>query len=343
MTRRWAGLGLAIALLAFPATAIGKDKPLFADEAPLQLTVSGPLRMIAQKAKRSTDPYPATIEAGGETHPIELAARGFSRRTENCEFPPLRVTLTDKPPAGSLFAGQHKLKLVVHCRDNDRYEQLVLREYAAYRLYNLLAPASYRVRLARVTYVDGGKQLAQRWGFFIEDTGDLADRLAAKEIRASSVPNAALDPAAGARVALFEYMIANSDWEFIAGPAGQECCHNSKLLGPSADARRSLIPVPYDFDYTGLVNAPYALPAEAMRLASVRGRRYWGLCQHNDEVLKQAPAFVAARPALEAQIAAIPGLDDGNRRDMIAFLAGFFADIATPDQIGKRLLKDCRR
>jgi len=339
-------LAAALALLmAQPSPVAAKDeiKPLFADEdSPIQITISGPIRTLVRKAKSSTDPYPATLALDGASYPIELSARGFSRRTENCRFPPLRVTFTGKPGKQSLFKGQHKLKLVVHCRDDNRYEQLVLREYAAYRLYNILTPDSFRVRLAQVTYMDGDKQVAHRWAFFIEDVGDVAKRMGGKELQLSRVPSSSLIPEAAARTALFQYMIANADWAMLAGPEGKDCCHNSKLVGADARVAKDLTPVPYDFDYTGLVDAPYAAPSVAMGVSSVRKRRYWGLCGDNAEVLKLAPGFLAARPKMEAEIRSIPGLDERSRDDMIKYLGGFFEDIATPEKVQKNLLKDCR-
>ena len=339
-------LAAALALgMAQPSPALAKKdvKPLFVDEdSPIQITITGPIRTLVRKAKRSTDPYPATLAMDGATYPIELAARGFSRRTQNCKFPPLRVTFTDKPPKESLFKGQHKLKLVVHCRDGDNYEQMTLKEYTAYRLYNILTPDSFRVRLANVRYVDDGKEFAHRAAFFIEDVDDVADRMDGKELQVSRVPGSSLLPAAAARVALFQYMIANADWAMLAGPEGKDCCHNSKLIGAGPYDAKNLTPLPYDFDYTGLVNAPYAAPSEAMHITSVRTRRYWGLCRNNAEVIQQAPAFLAARPAMEQEIRSIPGLDDKSRDDMIKYLGGFFEDIATPDDIQKNLLRDCR-
>jgi hypothetical protein len=100
--------------------------------------------------------------------------------------------------------------------------------------------------------------------------------------------------------------------------------------------------VPYDFDITGLVDPPYAVPAVPMHIHSIRTRRYWGLCRNNSEVLKLAPEFIAARPKMEAEIRSIPGLDERNRDGMIKYLGGFFDDIATPEDIQKNLLKDCR-
>jgi hypothetical protein len=343
--RRFAGPAVfAMALAgAAPAAAQGEVTPLFADETPLDVTITGPIRSIARAAERSTDPRPATLVAGGETHPIMLSARGFSRRTSgSCDFPPLRVELTDNPGAGSLFDKQKKLKLVVHCRDSDTYEQYTLREYAIYKLYNLLSPDSFKVRLLKVRYMDDDKQVAQRWGFFIEDIGDLARRMGGEQIELSRIPSGALDPEDAARTATFQYMVANADWEMVAGPEGEDCCHNAKLVGASADALKAITPVPYDFDYTGLVNTPYALPAEAWRINSVRTRYYWGFCAHNSEVLRLAPEFRAARPQLEAEIARIPGLSERSRTDMVKYLGGFFDDIATDREIEKNLFKTCR-
>ena len=337
-------LAAALALgLAAPALAADEVKPLFVNEdSPVQVTISGPIRTIMRRAKRSKAPYKATLQANGETHAIELSARGISRRKYSCKFPPLRVEFTDPPATGSLFEGQHKLKLVVHCENTDRFEQMTLKEFAAYRLYNILTPESFRVRLAHVTYLDGSRQVASRWAFFIEDIDDVAGRMGGKEVHVPSIPGQALDPDDGARVALFNYMVANGDWGFLDGPADEDCCHNSKLVGATSRARGSLTPVPYDFDITGLVDPPYAVPAVQMHINSIRTRRYWGLCRHNAEVLKLAPAFLAARPAMEREIQAIPGLDQRSRDSMIRFLGGFFEDIATPDSIEKKLLDDCR-
>lgn len=324
------------------AVAAGRVKPLFAEDAPIEVTISGPIREIVRTAARSTDPHPATLEARGETLPIELSARGISRRTESCEFPPLRVAFAPKPADGSLFEGQHKLKLVDHCRDTNQFEQLTLREYVAYRLYQILTPESFKVRLARVTYVDGDRQVTQRWGFFVEDIDDTSKRMGGKEISVPSLPSTALLPEAAARVALFQYLIGNADWAMIAGPKGRDCCHNSKLVGATEEARTSITPVPYDFDITGLVDPPYAAPAPQMRISSVRSRRYWGFCRDSDELLRRVPSFIAARPAMEAEIAGTPGLDDRSRKDLVAYLGGFFEDVATPERIEKKLLRDCR-
>ncbi len=342
----WTGiLLLATLLLAFPSPALADDKvtPLFRDSAVLAMEISGPVKKIARQAPNSTAPHPATLAANGETHAINLSARGVSRRQRDaCRFPPLRIRIQEKPSESSLFHKQRSLKLVTHCRDNESYEQIAMREYTTYRLYNLFTPESLKVRLVRVTYRDGGDVEAQRMGFLIEDIDDAARRLGGKEIDVARVKSAALNADDAARYALFQYMIGNTDWAMIAGPAGSDCCHNSKLVGAGKEARSDLTPVPYDFDGTGLVNAPYAEPSERVPIRSVRTRYYRGFCKHNAQVKQIAPTFLAKRDAVMAEIATTEGPSDASRKQMSRYIEGFFKDIATPASVEKKLLKTCR-
>ncbi|HSG35272.1 MAG TPA: hypothetical protein VLA37_12110 [Sphingomonadaceae bacterium] len=334
-----AGLGLA---LAAPAGAQDKQAPLFSDTAPIEIVISGPVDEIVRRAERSTDPHPATLAAQGETHAIELAARGISRRKrETCRFPPLSIRFIEKPANESFFDMQRRLKLVTHCNNGDRFQQNVLKEYAAYRLYNVLTPESLRVRLARLRYMDDGKEVASSWGFLIEDIDDAADRMGGKELEVPSVPISSFNVEDASRVALFQYMIGNLDWAITDGPGEEDCCHNSKLIGADETARSNLTPVPYDFDYSGLVDAPYALPPESLPVRRVTQRLFRGFCRYNSGIPAAVELFKSSRPAMEAEIASIPGLEDRTRNDMLKFLGGFFEDIATPQAVEKNLTSDC--
>ena len=46
-----------------------------------------------------------------------------------------------------------------------------------------------------------------------------------------------LSAADSARYAMFQHMIANHDWSMRAGPAGEDCCHNTKLIGRRGPGR----------------------------------------------------------------------------------------------------------
>ena len=211
-----------------------------------------------------------------------------------------------------MFAGQKRLKLVTHCQQSPGFQQHLLLEYAAYRLYNLVTPQSFRARLATIDYVEGdGRSHASRLGFFIEDKDDVARRNAMRSPPlGDAVAVDRLEPRAAARFALFEYMIGNLDWSMRRGPAGEGCCHNSRLLeGPAA-----LLPVPYDFDFSGLVDAPYAVPPDDIPVASVRTRVYRGYCRHHHEAMAAVADFRSKRDALLGRAGPHPGLDERSRQ-----------------------------
>ncbi|QZD91839.1 hypothetical protein K3162_09770 [Qipengyuania xiapuensis] len=344
---RLASLTLALALaLAAPAIAQdseGEVTPLFASDETLEVTITGPVGHISRRAQRSTDPYPAQIEVAGEIHTITLAARGKSRRKrENCRFPPLRVAFPQKPDENSLFHRQGSIKLVTHCRDRDASEQTILREYAAYRLYNIVTPESLKVRLARIRYMDEGELVTQRLGFFIEDGDDAARRLGRKEIDTSDISVSWLDQQDAARYALFQYMIGNTDWSMVLSPEGDDCCHNSRLFGEDKAARRSLTPVPYDFDNAGLVDATYAAPNAQLGTHSVKTRVYRGFCTFNGLVAAEAENLRSLRGEFEAELTRIPHADARTKSAMASYLAGFFEDIASSESMERKLFRKCR-
>lgn len=329
-------------LVASPAAA-QKPKPLFEASDVIRVTIKGPVPAVVRS--RSRDPVPAVLQTStGETLPIGLSARGLTRRmADTCDFPPLRVDFTRPPPPTSLFAGQRRLKLVTHCRNEGSFQQHVLLEYAAYRLYNVLTPMSFRVRLATVDYQqEDGRSVISRIGFFIEDTDDVAKRNGMNEIRAGErIPIPTLSPTESARYALFQHMIANHDWSMRAGPAGDQCCHNAKLIGRSGVAPGAVVPVPYDFDYSGLVNPPYAVPPEQLNIRSVRDRLYRGYCIHNREAAAVAAQMRNARPQLQAALASVPGLEPRTLGRASSYLDGFFGLIATDADTDSKVLKRC--
>lgn len=336
-------LWTALLALASPAAAAAGEKPLFAASDVLRLTINGPMSSLAHN--RAEEPRPATLTVAGTNQPlnVSLTPRGITRKAGDvCQFPPLKVTFNGRPPEGSVFAGQKALKLVSYCRNSDSFQQYVLLEYATYRMFNLLSPASFRVRLAQIDYVESGRTVASRYGFFIEDLGDVARRNSMQEGKLPPlIPINSLSPRHAALYAMFQHMIANHDWSMRAGPAGENCCHNAKMITPARGVAAGAIPIPYDFDFSGLVNAPYATPPDALHLGSVRQRLYRGYCMHNGEAYAVAVQFRAAKPQLIAAITSTPGIDPKTASRAAAFLEPFFADIASNDTVREKVLKSC--
>ena len=328
-------------LLAAPAAAAAPPKPLFASEDTIHIAIQGPISTLVRN--RSSEARPGTLTIGTETLPVTLAVRGITRRAADiCGFPPIRVEFTRPPPPTSPFAGQKRLKLVTHCRSSESFQQYLLLEYAAYRMYQQLTPLSFRVRLADVDYrqVDG-KAYVQRLGFFLEDTGDVAKRNGLKELHGPElIPVTSLSPVGAARYAMFQHMIGNHDWSMRAGPKGDDCCHNAKLIGALGLASGAVIPVPYDFDFSGLVDTPYATPPDVLHINDVRQRFYAGYCMHNVEAAAIAAQMRAMRPQLLAALASTPGLQPQTTARAQSYLDGFFRDVAT-DAAVAALLKRC--
>ncbi|MBI1361226.1 MAG: hypothetical protein GC155_13195 [Alphaproteobacteria bacterium] len=348
MRRLFQPAGLAVAVLltfaaASPATAI-EPQPLFATSEPIRLTIKGPIGKLPRKGSDDvTEPGSLIVQGSAtETLAIELSTRGLTRRKDDvCSFPPLRVEFVEKPPADSLFKGQKRLKLVTHCQSKASFQQYVLLEYAAYRMYNVLTPVSFDVRLATIDYVDNsGRLVTTRVGYFIEDVDDVAKRNGLKRLRTNdALAIAQLNPHDAERFAIFQYMIGNLDWAMTAGPAGADCCHNSRPFG-QAGAITNLTPTPYDFDFSGMVDAPYAVPPDSINLASVRIRKYRGFCRHNEQASGVAAELIAQKAAILGVLDETPQLDEASRKKARAYLTGSFDQIGKPQELAK-LLKGC--
>lgn len=340
------GLMLAALLWASPAAA---QTPLFAENSELAITLEAPLTTLLRSARRGTEEQTGTLVLNGsERYNVLISPRGMSRRIGGfCAFPPLRIDFENNPLRTTIFRGQNKLKLTTHCRPSASYEQLYVLEYTAYRLYNEITPYSFRARPLRVTYHDteGRRRDESHFGFFIEDQSDLARRnnRVALDIETRTVSISQLDAAAAARAALFEFMIGNLDWDMLQSAQDRDCCHNVRLLAASNAERTAIVPAPYDFDHSGFVSAPYALPPEGLDVRNVRQRLYRGYCAHNDQLQAAIALFQSKREALNALIAGETRLSEDRRQTARRYLDSFFDVINDPAAVQRQLIGRCRQ
>lgn len=343
MKLKWIS-ALACVSIAWSGPALAKgDKPLFESSEPIHIVIQAPLSTLIRDRHHQGPISGALTDPSGVRVPINLELRGITRRTSDiCDFPPLKVEF-NSPPAASLFARQKKLKLVTHCKNSPSFEQYVLLEYSAYKMYNLLTSRSFRVRLANIDYRDDdGHPITSRIGYFLEELSDVAHRNGLKVAHAPDrIPVEDLSSTDAARYALFEDMIANHDWSMRAGPPGKDCCHNADLIGVMAPG--AIVPIPYDFDYSGFVDTPYATPPAELDISDVRSRFYRGYCMHNREVIAAAQQMRAERGAMLGVLAEVPGLEPGTRQKAAAYLEKFFADIRTDADVSSKVLGRCIR
>ena len=348
------GIGLLALAGLLAAAPAGAQSALFTEVAPLALVITGPFPALVRAAPKSTDPFPATLsvsDGAGPVHslPIQLSPRGLTRRTGGyCQFPPLMLEFAKPTVKGTPFQGQHRLKLVTYCRTPADFEQRIMLEYLAYRIYNLLTPASYRVRAVDVTYRDGDRSAGlTRFGYVIEDIEDLARRNHADRLKLTThqISAAQFDAHAAARAALFEFMISNLDWDFLAGPQGSDCCHNARFIAAKGTTPASLsgvVPIPYDFDYSGFVDAPYAVPPESLHLTRVTERLYRGYCVSSGEIPAVIDEFRAHRAEMTGLIDNQPRLTPAFRAKTIRYLDSFFALVDDPARVQAQIIRHCR-
>lgn len=302
--------------------------PLFADAAVLSVTLVGDFKAINKDHDpNSTQKYPGVLRTGENTElQVQFRARGHVRRmARTCDYVPLKVEFVKKATAGTVFAKQDALKLVVQCAGGTEYEQFVLREYLAYRIYNVITTQSFRARLARVSYVDQatGKAVGTRMGMFLEDEGDVARRLEGRVVELPRLLFENLDSDALMTSMIFEYMIGNTDVSIYA-------LHNMRIVQRQD---KSLHAVPYDFDFSGLVNAPYALPARGFLLKNVTERLYRGPCRSQELVDPYVANFVAKKEIVRALPDEIPGFSRLSRDDTRNYIDGFYGAIKTSKDV----------
>ncbi len=275
--RRVGAAALLASLLSLAAHA--GDNALFASNEPLVLRLEAPFGTLKSTKSKAQPEYmdgTLKLQEGGveKTFDVRLRLRGHSRK-ELCDFPPLLLNFKTSDLKGSALEGEDKLKLVTHCKATAAYDQYLLLEYLSYRALNLLTDMSLRARLLTVTYYDTERkrQLDVQPGMFIENEGRFAERMALTQVELQRIEPKQYDRDGLGLVNMFEYFIGNTDWSALLGSQGSPCCHN---IVPYRRPDGVLLPVPYDFDSSGMVNTPYALPNERLKIKSVRQRLYRG-------------------------------------------------------------------
>jgi hypothetical protein len=309
------------------AEASHRVRRLFRDTAPLVLTITADFRSVLGNRDTLNRPHrPATLKLAGDSGlvaiPVELTTRGHYR-LRTCAFPPLKVHFPKEQVKGTLFAGNGSLKLVTHCDKSPKHEQNLLIEYAIYRAYNQLTEMSHRARLARVTYADArdSSRNLTRYAFFLEDDKDVARRNGATPFDQPYASYSEMDSAQMDLVAVFEYLIGNTDWSVILR-------HNIHLL--QVEGRDVLYPVAYDFDFSGVVDAPYATPDPRIPIKSVRERLYRGMCRSLEQLTPTLGRVMAARDSINQAFATLPDLDPKRLKDVLSYLDDGFKVIGTP-------------
>lgn len=334
-------LGVALAMMPARAgaqEAVRARDTLFSVETPLQVTLRADWRAVFRNRNPEEEvkhPGELIVQNGAKVDTILVSyhTRGnFRLRPATCSIPPIMIAFDRGGRPGTHFAGQRELKLVTHCRDGERYEQNNLVEYLVYKMYNLLTDRSFGARRLVATWEDTARATTSvKPAFVIEDDRRLAERLGGVLDKAP-IGFDESDPHLTTLVGLFLLMIGNTDWS-------QPAQHNIKMI--KTEPVITYLPVPYDFDWAGVINAPYARPDASLPIRTVRDRLYRGPCSEDPVFQAALGELLGKREAMMGIVAGAEGLTDDRRKDMTDYLSGFFRDVTDLAGLKRRFLDRC--
>lgn len=325
----------SISAAGFLGPSTGKE--LFDTDEVLPFVLKGKIKELLNDRSEAPKNYPLLLTyskpGGGEIEiPVEVKTRGhFRKLKENCSYPPLLIQFPKMGDhSATIFREQAKLKLVMPCR-GDEY---IVREWLLYKLYNLVTPKSFRARLVKVQLEDvKNKKLTEPfYGILLEEEKQMAKRNFCIAVEKKLQPKQT-NPEAFLSMALFQYLVGNTDWSI-------QYLQNIKLI--ARDSTSAPYPVPYDFDHAGLVSAPYAYPAEELKMVTVRQRRFRGYCIQNLALFEPVIAqYNRLKKDIYSLYSGCALLDAKYAKFTMQYLDEFYETIGNPKQWKKEFAYPC--
>ncbi len=252
----------------------------------------------------------------------KLRLRGKYRRLNCADTPPMKIYFDKDDLKAAGFAKFNDLKLVNYCVDDKaEAKNLLLKEYMAYKIYNQLSDYSFRVQLLKVTYEDikSNKKIKQ-WAFVIEDTAELRSRLNLEKVEQEfGLKQEQYELEEIQKVSLFQYLIGNVDWSL-------KMAKNIKIMAKDD----KLIAIPYDFDFTGLVNPPYGSVSEKLGVQLLTERVYLGYPNEVNNLSKSIELYKEKKEVIFAMVKSNKQLNGILRLEIKNYLQSFYKDLSIP-------------
>ena len=314
--------------------------PDFFDQTePLELTLEFDIKKFSSEKSDSVYLQANLSYFINEIEKIEKTARIKPRgeyRRNHCFFSPFWLNIKKADLNNDYLSNVNKIKVVSHCRDSKTYSDFLIKEYLAYKIFNIITDYSFKVRLLKITYIDTGRKnkITTNWAFMIEPEDMLADRLKAYKLKIDKINYNQTDTMLTTVMSIFQYMIGNTDYS-VAGR------HNIKLLTLKDYTKPSLIPVPYDFDFSGLVNTHYARPQPSLGTESVTERYFYGMCRSDQLYNQVLNLFAEKKDEIFILIESFEHIDKKSRKYVLNYLEDFYIEIENPRFVKNHLRSTC--
>ena len=264
--------GTAIFILlnsALRAQQIFKQDLLFSNKKPLKIKLNYSNKNLNKNTNDSTFIKSKLIffeKKINKEIQVSLRARGNFRR-KHCYFTPVKIKIKKSDALNTIFSDNRTLKLVLPCKNNRDKNDNILKEFIAYKIYEIISLYYFKTRRLEVDYTNQKNKKGINYnlaGFLIEDDDKVAKRFDGKIVKRKISP-LAMDDFNSVNLSFFNFLIGNTDFS----SAHQ---HNGKLLFHE----KKIIPIPYDFDLTGWVKPKYGLGITNRLGYSFEERNYIG-------------------------------------------------------------------
>ena len=326
-----------IVLILLFNRSLAQDVPLFQSQEPVNLQITGSVKSIKKNSNDSTfvaGKFLYQKDKEWVTVPAEARVRG-NFRLNNCYFPPLKLKFNKKDVASTVFSGNKTLKLVVPCETSKDKNSLIRKEYLCYKIYETVSSYYFRTRLANVELTEVSQKKPRTYellAFFVEDNSIVAKRSQGKVIKSTTISPEAFDEKQSVRNDYFQYMIGNADWSAVFQ-------HNSNTLYVGG----KYIPLSYDFDLSGFVNAAYAQVSPAKAGTNPRARVYRGFCKSKTAMEEIRKEF------LEKESAVITIIENESSNfskyelnDMKVYVNEFYEILKSDHKFDASIIAQCR-
>ena len=314
-----------------------KSDLLYADQNPMEVKLNYSNKNVKKKTNDSTfieTDLSFMNEDKWSTIPVRLRARGNFRRAK-CYFPPIKMKIKKSQSKNTVFTGNKSLKLVLPCRTENAKNDNILKEYIAYKIYELISPYHFKTRRVNVDFTEPKGKKSKSFalkGFLIEDDSRLAKRWEGRVVEQFIHPMA-MQGLTSTQHAFFQYLIGNTDFSVSFQ-------HNGKLLYTN----KEFLPLPYDFDMTGWVDPSYGFGNPTLGLSSLTERVYRGFKRDAEVMNTVRKQYLDSKESIVSLVNSFKNeFDDQSEfNKMFKFMNGFFEIIEDDKKFNKQIVNKAR-
>lgn len=293
------------------------------------VNLSESYKTVKQNFANEEQETPGTISITADQDQFVFNAKfelGGKSRRKICSYPPIKIDFKKQELEDfNFYRDNDRIKLVIQCKSTKTMVDAIKMEKLIYDLYEVVSPYGHRAKMAIVN-VEGEKKYQE--ALILESDDDMCLRNDIRRLKVSTISTDVIDREGYLKMVLFQYMIANTDWSARKG-------HNTDLFMRNKDS--TMLVVPYDFDYAGIINTDYAIPSEKLPIASVTERHFMDKTVSDEELTTAIDFFIEREQAFYDVVTNAGFMEDKTKKRANTFIGGFYKIIKDEKKINRQI------